>query len=642
MVAWPTSNLLSPYATAIPSVLARTYRVVALLCQKLGALMIVDNVVRIVFRPHMTRNKKKEIDRYAIWHLIKPYWVSEERWQAWCLFAIIVALVLILVYINVLITGWSRTMYDSIGNKDYTAFKHLLWQFSYLAGAYIVVATARLYLTKSLQIRWRSWMTGKYMNTWLTHHAYYRMEQGHIADNPDQRIAEDLRALSSDTINLVLGFISSVVTLVSFVGILWSISGPIGFFLWHREWLIPGYMVWFAVAYAGIGSWIIWWIGKPLVGQSFQQERFEANYRFGLIRIREHAEAIALYGGEQRERAQLNLRFEDIRQNWWAIMRTTKNLDIATNFYNQFTIIFPMLVAAPRYFSGIIGLGVLMQISSAFAQVQDALSWFINAFTTLSNWKASINRLAGFHLAVKKTQQQVAGIRIERNHIGAILFTRFNLALPDGRVLIGDINGAIYPRERILISGASGCGKSTLLRAIAGIWPYGDGDIQMPPQAKLMFVPQRSYLPIASLRAVLAYPALEERAYTDLVMCHYLDLCRLSHLKDQLDVHANWGNHLSPGEQQRLAFVRVFLAQPQVVFFDEATSAMDDETEAALYALLQQELPDATIVSIAHRETVARYHQQRWHICQDHFNRNLAIREHVSGLSIEFLQPAWA
>lgn len=578
----------------------------------------------------MKKSEKPSVDRRAIWHLIKPYWVSEERGKAWGLLAIIIALVLVMVYINVLLNDWNRNLYDSLQNKNYDAFRHLLVQFSYFAFSYITVATARIYLTQSLQIRWRTWMTDKYMANWLRYQAYYRMEQNHVADNPDQRIAEDLQSLSSSTISLVLGFISSTVTLVSFVGILWTISGPIGFALLQRDWVIPGYMVWFAIAYAGVGSWLIWWIGKPLVSQTFNQQRFEANFRFGLFRVREYAEAIALYRGEQRERGELGLRFEDIRQNWWAIMNTTKRLNIATNFYGQFAIIFPMLVAAPRYFSGAISLGVLMQINSAFGQVQDALSWFINAFTTLADWKASINRLAGFNLVVERLQQQPSGVSVERGDAGAIVFDQVDLALPDGRTLIGGMSGTIEPGRRILISGPSGCGKSTLLRAVAGIWPYGAGAIRTPQEPALMFVPQTSYLPIGTLRSALAYPAADNH-YTDAQLCHYLDLCRLPHLKDRLDDVANWAKRLSPGEQQRLAFARVFLTRPQVVFLDEASSAMDGETEEALYELLQQELPLAAVVSVAHRETVARYHQQRWHIS----NRNNPPGDALSRLSID-------
>lgn len=563
----------------------------------------------------MTTDKNNSIDRHAVWQLVKPYWVSEERGKAWGLFALIVVLVLLMVYINVQFTDWNRVMYDALENKNEAAFWQLLWRFSYLAFSYIVVATARVYLTQSLQIRWRTWMTDKYMGKWLQHQAYYRMEQGRIADNPDQRIAEDLRALSSDTVSLVLGFISSAVTLVSFVGLLWAISGPVSFMLMQHQWVIPGYMVWFAIVYALVGSWITWRIGKPLVVQNYDQERFEANYRFGLIRVREHAEAVALYRGEQHERTQLNDRFEDIRRNWWAIMHTTKRLNIATNFYGQFAIIFPFLVAAPRYFSGAISLGVLMQLSSAFGQVQDALSWFINAFGTLADWKASINRLAGFNLAVAQAQAQAEGISVERNNVGAILVERLDLALPNGRTLIHGVDGILHAGQRVLVSGPSGCGKSTLFRAIAGIWPYGAGAIQIPHKSKLMFVPQSSYLPIGTLRSVLAYPAAE-RTYTDLAICHYLKLCRLSHLQDQLDVTSNWSNHLSPGEQQRLAFARVLLTRPDMVFLDEASSAMDGETEEALYALLQQELPDTAVISIAHRETVARYHSVRWHFAR--------------------------
>lgn len=560
----------------------------------------------------MTAQTKNNTNWRAVWRLIKPFWSSEQKWKAWGLLTVIIALVLGMVYINVRITNWNRDLYDSLEQKNFPVFKALLWQFTYLAFTYIVVAIYRSYLVQSLQFRWRAWMTDKYMATWLANQAYYRMEQGHIADNPDQRIAEDLRALTFNALSLVLGFISSAVTLVSFVGILWTVSGPVAFALLGKQWTIPGYMVWFAIAYAFVGSWIIWWIGKPLVKQNFDQERFEANYRFGLIRVREHAEGIAFYRGEAQERRQLGACFEDIRRNWWDIMHTTKRLNIAVNFYGQFSIIFPLLVSSPRYFAGVISLGVVMQIASAFGQVQDALSWFINAFTTLADWKASINRLAGFNQAVEQAQRQPSDIVVERDNVSAMQIEKLDLALPDGKVLTSGLSGAINPGQRVLVSGPSGCGKSTLFRAIAGIWPYGSGAIRIPQDSKLMFVPQLSYLPIGTLRAAVAYPS-DEKAYTDEAIGHYLDLCRLPHLKDSLDTAANWSKRLSPGEQQRLAFVRVLLSRPDAVFLDEASSAMDGETEDVLYSLLLQELPDAAVISIAHRETVARYHQERWH-----------------------------
>jgi putative ATP-binding cassette transporter len=407
--------------------------------------------------------------------------------------------------------------------------------------------------------------------------------------------------------------LSSVVTLVSFIGILWSVSGPLSFALGSQQWTIPGYMVWFAIAYAGIGSVLVAWVGKPLVQQNFNQQRYEADFRFGLIRIRENAEAVALYRGEQ---SQLSERFGRIRENWWAIMRTTKRLNVASTFYAQFAIIFPFLVGAPRYFAGTIKLGGLMQISSAFGQVQDALSWFIDAFSSLAEWKASVNRLSGFHAAVDAARTQSSGITVVRNNVGAILLDQLTLHLPSGLPLTQPLSTEIHVGQRILVTGPSGCGKSTLFRAIAGIWPYGSGGIEIPKEAKLLFLPQKSYLPIGSLRAAVTYPAAEN-AYKDLAIKHYFELCKLPHLADKLDESDNWSQRLSPGEQQRLAFVRVLLTQPEILFLDEASSALDADTEDALYQLILEELPDAAIVSIAHREVMAKYHQIRWQFVQD-------------------------
>jgi putative ATP-binding cassette transporter len=564
----------------------------------------------------MTSTPQERTDWRAVWRLTKPYWSSEEKWRARGLLAAVIALALGMVYLNVLFNGWNRDFYNALENKDFTEFKAQLWRFSYLAFIYIAVAIYRIYLTQALEIQWRAWMTRQYMDEWLANQAYYRIEQTRSADNPDQRIAQDLDLLTRGTLTLSLGLLSSVVTLVSFIGILWSVSGPLSFMFGSRQWTISGYMVWFAIAYAGIGSLLVWWIGKSLVQQNFNQQRFEADFRFGLIRIRENAEPVALYHGESQERANLNARFERIRKNWWGIMRTTKRLNVAATFYAQFAIIFPFLVGAPRYFSGAIPLGGLMQISSAFGQVQDALSWFIEAFSaggenSLPAWKASVNRLAGFHAAVDVARNQVSGISVERNNVGAILLDNLVLALPNGEPLTEPLSGEIHRGQRILVMGPSGCGKSTLFRAIAGIWPYGSGAVEIPRDARLLFVPQKSYLPLGTLRVAIAYPA-SGAAYTDMAIRHYLDLCRLPHLKDMLDHSDNWSQRFSPGEQQRLSFVRVFLARPEILFLDEATSALDAETEESLYELILRELPGAAVISIAHREVVAKYHQVRW------------------------------
>ena len=564
----------------------------------------------------MTEQPRSGTNWRAVWALISPYWSSEEKWRARSLLAAVVALALGLVYLNVLFNTWSRDSFNALETKNYAAFKEQLWRFSYLAFIYIVVAIYRIYLRQALEMRWRAWLTRQYMREWLANQAYYRIEQTCSADNPDQRIADDLGFLTTGTITLSLDLLTSVVTLVSFIGILWSVSGPASFMFGGTEVTVPAYMVWVAFAYAVVGSVAVAWVGKPLIGQNFNQQRFEANFRFGLIRIRENAEAVALYRGEEQESAELRKRFERIRENWWAIMRTTKQLNVVATFYTQFAIIFPMLVAAPRYFSGRITLGVYTQIGDAFGQVQDALSWFVNAFSRIAEWKASVNRLAGFHVAVADAKARESGIVVIRNNVGAILLDCVELQMPTGATLAGPIAADIMQGQRILVSGPSGCGKSTLMRAIAGIWPYGSGSVEVPIALRLMFLPQKSYLPIATLRAALVYPAAE-RDYKDSAILHYLSLCRLDHLADKLDFVDNWAQLLSLGEQQRLAFVRVLLAQPDAVFLDEATSALDQDAEVQLYELLLDELPRAILVSVAHREAVAKYHRIRWQFIPD-------------------------
>ncbi|QCR35135.1 ABC transporter ATP-binding protein/permease [Nissabacter sp. SGAir0207] len=559
-----------------------------------------------------------------IWRLIAPYWRSEEKWRAWTMLATIVALSLATVYINVLLNEWNRVFYDALQNKNYAVFKTQLLHFTWLALAFIVISIYKVYLTQGLQMYWRRWMTKKYMAKWMRHHAYYHTERQQTVDNPDQRIAEDLNVLASGTLSLTLGLLSSVVTLVSFVSILWAVSGPISFMLGSHDITIPGYMVWFALLYAVLGSLLIGWIGKPLVRLGFNQERFEANFRFGLIRIRENSDAIALYQGEAREREQLEGRFETIRSNWWSIMRVTKSLNIASTFYGQFAIIFPFLVAAPRYFSGAIQLGMLMQISSAFGQVQGALSWFIDAFNDLATWKACVNRLAGFNAAVEEIEAQPNHIAHSDSPRHALVLDKLQLTLPDGEPLFSPASATLNPGESVLIAGPSGCGKSTLLRAIAGVWPYGQGGIALDRRQRTLFLPQRSYIPIGSLREALSYPDDPAR-HPDSELLSVLELCRLKHLQPMLDMAGNWGHRLSPGEQQRLAFARVLLVKPDLLFLDEATSALDDETEQQMYTLMVEKLPEMTLVSVAHRNSVAKYHQHCWRFGQDEQRRAIVL-----------------
>lgn len=581
------------------------------------------------------------------WALLKPYWVSEDRKAALGLLAFVVALNLALVAINVWLNNWNRIFYNALEAKDFPAFKTALAQFCAIAAAFIVVAVFKQFYTMRLQMRWRTWMTNHFLGRWTGHQAYYRIEQSRSADNPDQRISEDIRSITTDSLSLSLGLLNSVVTLVSFIAILWSISGPISFMLGGHEITIPGYMVWVALLYAAVGSWITHKVGKSLIGLYFQQEQTEAGFRFGLVRLRENAEGVALYGGEPTEVGVLRSRFTLIRHNWHWLMIYMRRLVFVNAGYSQIAIVFPLIVAAPRYFAGKITLGGLMQINSAFGQVQGALSWFVDSYASLVNWQASSNRLLDLQDAIERAERDesardgVNGILVQQ--VGAEISARTPAALvahelvlatpgerlppdspalrdsPDlpaigesisaghGQILTTPFDLRVNAGERWLVSGPSGSGKSVLFRALSGIWPYGSGRVEHPAGARLLFLPQKSYLPSGTLADALCYPARSQTQ--DAATLHeVLVACRLGALAERIDTADNWSLRLSPGEQQRLAFGRALLQQPDFLFLDEATSALDEETEAAMYALLVERLPEAAIVSIAHRSTVARWH----------------------------------
>ena len=551
-----------------------------------------------------------------VWQLASPYWRSEERRTAWSLLVAIIALTLGLVYLDVLFNDWNRDFYNALEQKSAADFRDLILYFSFLAVMFIAVAIYKLYLTQMLEMRWRAWLTREYTSTWMAKQVYYRIELDRRGtDNPDQRIAEDLRLFTSGTLGLSLGLLSSVVTLVTFVSILWTISGPISFMLGATEVTVPGYMVWAAVIYAVAGSVITHYVGRPLIGLNFQQERFEADFRFNLVRLRENAEGVAMYRGEDAEKSGLLTRFERIRGNWWELMRYTKRLTGFTSAYSQIAIIFPFIVAAPRYFTGAMPLGGLMQIASAFGQVQGALSWFVSSYGSLANWRASVDRLLSFHIALASATSEAAqhtGIEVIGGDIATISADGLNLALPGvdgaaGRVILDSASFTFGAAERVLLSGPSGSGKSTLFRAIAGIWPYGNGRIPIPKGARVLFLPQRPYIPMGSLRDAVCYPAPPGR-FDDADIADVLRACELEPLAAQLDERQSWAMRLSLGEQQRLAVARALLHEPDWLFLDEATASLDEKLETAMYALLIERLPKTTIVSIAHRPSVRAFH----------------------------------
>ena len=551
------------------------------------------------------------------WLLTKPYFRSEERWSAYGLLAAIVVLNLALVGMTVVFNFWNRVFYNTLQDKDWPGFVNLLltWRdtkefgfmpgFTALALIYILVAVYRTYLNQWLQIRWRRWMTERYLQEWLAHRAYYRISLGGSGtDNPDQRIAEDVNQFVTGTLTLSLDLLSNIVTLFSFLTILWNLSGPFTLFGYS----IPGYMVWVALVYSVLGTWATHLVGWPLAGLNFRRQRVEADFRFALVRLRENVEGVALYGGEAEEHNVLTTRFHAVITNWWEIMQRTKALNTLTNFYGQIAIIFPFVAAAPRYFfTDAVKIGDLFQTADAFGRVQGALSWAVDAYQTLAAWRATVDRLISFSGAIQAAHRAVGeGVLATTDTKSCYAFEGVTLALPDGTALLNNTDLSLASGQSVLISGRSGSGKSTLFRALAGIWPFGAGRVHRPEGSSL-FLPQRPYIPLGTLRHAVTYPAVTD-AYDDDAVRAALKAVGLEQLQSRLDEEENWAQALSGGEQQRLAIARALLLKPDWLFLDEATASLDPESEAAIFAALRQSLPNTTIISIAHRPEFASMH----------------------------------
>jgi putative ATP-binding cassette transporter len=549
-----------------------------------------------------------------VWRIAAPYFRSEDKWAGRILLAAVIAIQLSQVAIDVLINQWNNRFYNALQDRNWDNFVREIGIFTVLAFASVGLAIYQLYLNQWLQIRWRRWLTNRYLGEWLHDANHYRMQlQGDAADNPDQRVSDDLRSFVDRTLDIGLNLLSSVVTVASFIVILWGLSAAAPLHFLGRDFPIPGYLVWAALIYAIFGTALTQWIGAPLVRLAFQQERFEADFRFNLVRVRENSEQIALLQGESAERGQLSTRFGNIVDNWYAIMSRTKRLIAFTASYEQAAVIFPLILLAPAYFADKIQLGGMVQSANAFESVRKALSVFVTIYRTLAEWRAVVARLDGFEMAI----QSAAGLKTDQRSIDivaatgsdAIDLSKLLVRLPNGTPLVSVEGFRLRGGERTLITGPSGAGKSTLFRSIAGIWPFGSGTIAIPPHATLMMLPQRPYFPIGPLRAAIVYPAEAETFGADRVS-EALVAVGLPQLAERLDEDAHWNRMLSLGEQQRLGLARALLLAPQFLFLDEATASLDEASEAALYRLLQEKLPATTIVSIGHRSTLEALHER--------------------------------
>ena len=579
------------------------------------------------------RNARTFLTR--LWVLSRPYWYANdwatlrlgpwsmrvpERWIARATLLAITVLSVLSVYVTKLLNDWNGRFYNALQDKNEAAFWQEMTYWVVIVALYIVMTVYRSWLMQLLTIRWRCWLSEVYFRDWLSDRTYYRMELNkHGTDNPEQRIEQDCATFATQTLSLSLNLLTQVMTLVTFIAVLWRLSGSFSLPIFGGV-AIPGYMMWVAVIYALFGSVLTYIIGRPLVRTYFMLERYGADFRYRMTRVRENAESIALYHGEANEEGRLGQALGRIKDTWWNLMRYNKRLTWLTSFYGQAASVFPIIVAAPHYFRGDISFGVLTQTAGAFAQVQGSLSWFVDSYTTLADWTAVLERLTTFSEAMAREKHAAStktGFVTSHENAPHITLDHLSVDLPNGMRLLDDVTLEIQRGETIILSGPSGSGKTTLFRVLAGLWPFGSGRLTLPTNARVLFLPQKPYLPVGSLREVLCYP--QAAAAIDEATCaEALQACALRHLSMRLDENANWSMLLSGGEQQRLAFARALLLKPDWLFLDEATSALDEATETRMYDLVRQRLPGVTMISIAHKPAVVRFHKRRLHIDAAH------------------------
>jgi vitamin B12/bleomycin/antimicrobial peptide transport system ATP-binding/permease protein len=619
---WPQS-----YADYLPpESLPLTVAIFSILVDLVGRVPVVRQITRIADR-YFEANDRTTV---RIWRI--PRFITAERTIAIGMIVFLVLLNQIEVGANLRLTFFRRDLYDALQNRDQVTFWHqLVLGFTPWAFAYVVMLVVEFFAQFMLVIRWRRWLTSHFVARWLASHSHYRVSLGGTqTDNPDQRIAEDVFRFingGADGANSAYGLydfsilmISTISTAVSFSILLWDLSGRFTMPGIHIP--VPGFLFWVAMIYSVSGTLIVHWIGRPLVRLYFERQHMEADFRFSLARLREYTEQIALLGGEGTERHMVGQRFGALINNFLAVIYRRVKVKAFSELFGQISPILPFLLAAPFFFAGSIQLGELTQTADAFGSLTDALTIFVTLYAALAGFKSVADRLATFDQALDEAQAGTTGPALQSMPAGAakIGLEDVDITLPDGRHAVTVRDLTLAQGENVLLMGPSGAGKSTLFRAIAGIWPFGRGRISVPAGARVMVVPQKPYLPIAPLRTAVTYPS-PPGTYGDDAIRQALDDVRLGSLKDQLDREEVWSQRLSGGEQQRIAIARALLMQPDWLFLDESTSALDDKTETQMYVLLAERLPATTIVSIAHRSTLGAFHHRRLGLAPegDHF-----------------------
>ncbi len=603
---WPAA--LAEYAP--PESMAVTVSVFSIMVYAISRIGVVQEMTRIADLYFDSDDRGEG----RVWPF--PRFAARES-------AIAIAMIVVLVLINqgqvgitVRLSFFNRDWFNAIQEKNAAEFwRQLLYVFTPWAFFYVAIAVIEFVVQSMLIIRWRRWLTQHYVQRWLRAHTHYGMTlAGGEADNPDQRIAEDVNRFISGgdegygIYSYSILLISTLSSLVSFSFVLWELSG--NYPLPGTNIYIPGFLFWVVLLYAALGTLITHLIGRSLTGLYFDKQRREADFRFSLARLREYSEQIALLGGEHAEERSLLQRFRGIVFNYLAIVRKRKELMAFTATYGQLSPIIPYVITAPFYFAGRIQLGVMTQTASAFGRVESALTFFINYYTFLAQYKSVLDRLSSFDAAIDSAQAQADGRRaVSRAASDRLALENLTLSLPDGRRIVHLDALAFAPRQSVLLTGPSGSGKSTLFRAIAGIWPHAAGSIVIPQGARVMLAPQRPYIPMGTLAEAVVYPAgVEDYARADIEEA--LRAARLADFVERLDESNSWGQRLSGGEQQRVAIARALLAKPDWLFLDEATSALDEKLEGEIYRMLSERLPKTTIISIGHRSTLLDYHDR--------------------------------